>query len=221
MNKRIMIPLIIVFVIAIEVGVVVMITYRSSKDAEKSGKTTPAVTEGASVGTEEMTPEEARREEDYRNAFAETFPRLENAIAGWESYRGYVGNVWYCTDNYIDDPQWNPFTKDENGSFYVDYRDAIKKMQESPETHQGYVYAMTVGMDGFLKKRISELENPPSDMKPLYEDLLILYGEYQDMKNIVLNPSGTREEYLKESSEALKKIVWTDALKEWYNSFIR
>ncbi|MBO7631093.1 MAG: hypothetical protein J6S78_02035 [Lachnospiraceae bacterium] len=103
----------------------------------------------------------------------------------------------------------------------MDHRDAIKKMQESPETHQGHVYEMIIGIDGFLKKRISELENPPSDMKPLYEDLLILYGEYQDMRNIVLNPSGTPEEYLKESSEATKKIVWTDALKEWYNSFIR
>ena len=95
-----------------------------------------------------------------------------------------IHNVWYNTIFYVSNTDTDKYTK-TNGCFNDDFNDSLDNLYKSKY---------------FTKKF-------PPKYKEAYKNLLVLYNEYIDFSNIVINPEGSLQSFTDKFNEKDESFV--------------
>ena len=140
---------------------------------------------------------------NIRDAYIEMATGASDA----EAAGGLIHSVWYNSIFQIDDAETNKFTRqsDGTGSFYNDFNDALNLLMED-RSFQLDMLALTENQ-ARVTQLMKELSDPPEKYREQYYDLKNLYGSYNELVLLVLNPTGTLNSFTDDFNEADKNCA--------------
>lgn len=109
-----------------------------------------------------------------------------------------IHNVWYNAIFYVSNTDTDKYTK-TNGCFNDDFNDSLDNLYKSKYFTEK-ISDIQCDQDKVLSL-MKELNNPPPKYKEAYKNLLVLYNEYIDFSNIVINPEGSLQSFTEKFNE--------------------
>ena len=133
-----------------------------------------------------------------KNAYVE----IVNGAAEAENAGNLIHSVWYNSIFEIDDAETNKYTRQTagEGPFFSDFNDALAVLFED----DSFKADMASLNDNLINttQLMKELNNPPKKYSDDFAALKSLYGAYNELLFIVLNPSGSLQSFTERYNEA-------------------
>ncbi len=141
--------------------------------------------------------------ENMRNVYLE----MMTSAADAENAGNLIHSVWYNSIFEIDDAETNKYTRQSGGEgpFFSDFNDALSLLMED--------YSFQLNMASLsasqfhVAQLMKELNDPPKKYSEDYTSLKKLYGAYNELLTIVLNPSGSLQSFTENYNEADENLA--------------
>lgn len=142
---------------------------------------------------------------DYLDSVRSCEYDMSKGMIQAEDAYNIIVSVWHNSIFMNDDPNTDMFTKDENGQFFGDFNDAMRKLFDD-ESFQKRLNLLNDNK-AKVEEQMRSLSNPPGGLESLHADMLDVYVEYYTMIDLVLDPKGNYESYTSKFKEADEKSV--------------
>ncbi len=141
--------------------------------------------------------------ENIRDAYIE----MANGAMNAEAAGNLIHSVWYNSIFQIDDAETNKYTRQAGGTgqFYSDFNEALNLLMEDG-SFQLDMISLTESQIR-VTQLMKELSDPPEKYREQYYDLKSLYGAYNELLFLVLNPTGTLNSFTDDFNEADKNCA--------------
>lgn len=154
--------------------------------------------------------QEQKKEE--REAYINNLYTVSDAIIDGackaEDTCNLISSVWYNSIFEKSDPGTDPYTKDSNGKFYIDFNVAIYSFKSSSEGMNA-VAELNVNKSN-VQDLMGALANPDQEFEICYNQLQETYAAYCKLVNMAIDPSGSYETYSEDFHE-----YDSDLASEW------
>lgn len=148
---------------------------------------------------EQKKAEEAEQaKQQYHDDMQKQAHYMLSECADAESCGNKIQKVWHNSIMKTHDAETDPFTLDDNGEFYSDFNDALKKLFSNQAFATRITTLQTHQMD--ITSHIKDLNNPPDEYKDAYSHLTDFYNSYSKFVDLVTSPSGTYQTFTRDFS---------------------
>lgn len=144
----------------------------------------------------------ANERADYISNLNSVYLSMVSGGAQAEDVCNLTKSVWYNTIFEEYDLETNKYTRKNNGagSFYDDFNDALTVLFTDKDmvSQISSIKENKTLVDSLMK----DLQNPPEDLKNVYDLALEAYDSYTSLTDLAVSPSGSLQSYADEFSES-------------------
>lgn len=137
-----------------------------------------------------------KRAKDYSENINSTVVMMLANASKCESMCGIISTTWR---NAIFDDY------DEYNKGYLDFNSALQNLLADSDIKTEIESIKKV--DVTIAESVKSLQNPPSEFKELYNDMLELYGDYQGLVSQATNPSGSLQSYNSDVNNKISEFM--------------